>query len=168
MPEWHSIVRATMPDRIRSPLPPEKPRILIDTREQRPWVFSGEVETEVCSLPTADYSLAGFTDRVCVERKSLDDLVQSLTWERERFLNACQRMEAYTFRALIAECSLDDILAHRFRSKARPSSIVGSLVALGVDHGLPTIFAGSPEMAAQLCERLLTRIWRKAREASNA
>ena len=54
-------------------------KIVIDTREQAPFPFSGEqyrgTETAFGTLDTGDYSLAGLTDKVAVERKSLPDLV---------------------------------------------------------------------------------------------
>ena len=63
-------------------------KIIIDTREQRPFAFlgqNGDIETERGTLSLGDYSLAGLTDRVAVERKSLADLVTGLGKERERF-----------------------------------------------------------------------------------
>lgn len=47
-----------------------------DNREQNPYTFrSWDVEIRQDALPAGDYSLAGFEDRVAVERKNLDDLV---------------------------------------------------------------------------------------------
>ncbi|HEY1192336.1 MAG TPA: hypothetical protein VGE74_32230, partial [Gemmata sp.] len=60
--------------------------ILIDTREQQPYTFAGfradkrdgggplVVDTETVGLSSGDYSLAGYADRIAVERKSLNDL----------------------------------------------------------------------------------------------
>ena len=64
-------------------------KILIDTREQAPFAFTHEryagTTIEAGTLDTGDYSLAGLTDLVAVERKSLPDLVACLGRERERF-----------------------------------------------------------------------------------
>lgn len=64
-------------------------RVLIDSREQRPFPFHGPryggVEVETAALTIGDYSLAGLADKVAVERKELPDLVQCLGRERERF-----------------------------------------------------------------------------------
>lgn len=53
-------------------------RIVEDNRKQAPFTFSGlryeDVTVEVGTLAVVDYSLAGLTDKVVVERKSLPDL----------------------------------------------------------------------------------------------
>jgi DNA excision repair protein ERCC-4 len=54
-------------------------KILIDTREQAPFIFMDyEVEPVLATLPVGDYSLPGFEDRVSIERKSLNDLIGCL------------------------------------------------------------------------------------------
>jgi ERCC4-type nuclease len=61
-------------------------RILIDTREQAPLDFSRwpGVTVEVGTLNAGDYSLRGLEDRFALERKSISDLVGSVTTGRER------------------------------------------------------------------------------------
>lgn len=143
-----------------------RPRILIDSREQRPLRFSDHVDIEVATLPTGDYSLAGFTDRVAIERKSLPDLVACVGPERERFMDCCRRLRDYDLCAVVVEAALDDVLAHVYRSRTHPQSVVGTTVAIQVDYGVPTIWAGDARNAANIVERLLTRMWRKAQEAA--
>lgn len=64
-------------------------RLIIDSREQAPYDFATyDVDTEPGTLHTGDYSLAGFEDRVAIERKSLDDLIACLCVGRERFERA--------------------------------------------------------------------------------
>lgn len=57
-------------------------KILIDTREQAPYSFQGkyyqDVKIEHGTLQSGDYSLAGLTDKIAVERKELPDLIQCL------------------------------------------------------------------------------------------
>lgn len=73
-------------------------KIIIDSREQAPFTFQHEkyagTVAEPGTLDTGDYSLAGLTDRVAVERKSLPDLVACLGRERERFERELQRAAA--------------------------------------------------------------------------
>jgi len=80
--------------------------ILQDTREQCPWRFSNDCTVQVVTLTEGDYSMAGFSDRVRVERKSLADLVGSITVGREKFLDECRRLTAFEFRFLVVESSL--------------------------------------------------------------
>jgi len=136
-------------------------RILVDTREQTPWRFSEAVTVERVTLPTGDYSLAGFTDRVAIERKSLADLVMCVGPERERFLDEMRRLRAYDVRAVVVEASVDDVLAHAYRSNTAPQSVIGTTVAIWADYGVPTVWAGDARNAANLVERLFCRILQK-------
>lgn len=83
--------------------------ILMDSREQRPFAFSGPryegVAVETGTLAVGDYSLAGLTDRVAVERKELSDLVQCLGRERERFERELQRGAALDAFAVVVEAA---------------------------------------------------------------
>ena len=136
--------------------------ILADQREKILWQFSPNVALQRAFLETADYTAAGLTDRVCIERKSKEDFVSSCTHGRERLDDECRRMGAYDlFRAIILEGSIEEIRAHAYRSKAHPNSIIGSAVAFHVDYGVPVIWAGNAACAANMCERILTRLWKK-------
>jgi ERCC4-type nuclease len=121
---------------------------------------------QVATLPTGDYSLAGFTDRVAIERKSLPDLVACVGPERERFMDCCRRLRDYELRAVVVEASFDDVIAQAYRSRTHPQSVIGTTIAIHVDYGVPTVWAGDARNAANIVERLLTRIWRKAQEAA--
>lgn len=137
-----------------------KPCIIVDTREQTPFLFSENVETQRAGLHCGDYSVVGLTAAVAIERKSLDDLVGSVTAGRERFMACCARGAKLDFFCIVVEAALSDVIAGRYVSKTRPQSVVGSMLAIHVDYGIPTIWAGSRSNAANLTERLLTRLWR--------
>jgi len=139
-----------------------KPCIIIDTREQAPFLFSENVDTQRATLDAGDYSVAGLTATVAIERKSLDDLVGSITAGRERFMECCSRLGRLDFGCIIVEAALSDVIAGAYVSKTRPQSVVGSMLAIHVDYGIPTIWAGGRSAAANLTERLLTRLWRNA------
>lgn len=142
-----------------------KPCIIVDTREQTPFLFSENVDTQRATLDAGDYSVVGLTATVAIERKSLDDLVGSITAGRERFMACCARGAKRDFFCIVVEAALSDVIAGRYVSKTRPQSVVGSMLAIHVDFGIPTIWAGSRSNAANLTERLLTRLWRNARAA---
>ena len=139
-----------------------KPCIIIDTREPEhtAWNFSENVDTQRATLDAGDYSVAGLTASVSIERKSLDDLVGSITAGRERFMACCSRLAKLDFACIVVEAALSDVIAGRYVSKTKPQSVVGSMLAIHVDFGIPTIWAGSRSNAANITERLLTRLWR--------
>ncbi len=59
---------------------PESMAILIDTRERYPYRFAGrQVETERAALPAGDYGVAGEELIATVERKTLENLVASVS-----------------------------------------------------------------------------------------
>ncbi len=145
-----------------------RPTLLIDTREQRPLMFSADVDIQRATLPTGDYSIAGCTDRAAIERKSLPDLVACVAGERERFLDCCRRLRGYELRAVVVEASLLDVEAHAYRGMVRPQSVIGTVLAIHADYGVPTIWAGNAQLAARIVERLLVRTWRRGLEPAGA
>jgi ERCC4-type nuclease len=139
----------------------KRPLILQDDREKSPWVFGPEVDVQVAHLATADYSVGGFAEHVCVERKSKQDLVLSVaSGERERFFDSCRRMMDYKYRVIVVECYPDDIWGQTYRSQASPLSVMASTWAILTDYQVPTVFAGNAKEAARQVQWMLCR-WHK-------
>ena len=128
------------------------PTILIDTREQSPLVFT-HCPADVATLATGDYSIQGFEDEFTIERKSLDDLAGSCTHDRERFERELVRLRGYPFRRLLVVGTVEDVEAHRYRSRAEPKAILASVTAFEIRYGLPVAFCPTPGAAALQVER---------------
>jgi ERCC4-type nuclease len=139
--------------------------VLIDTREKRPWSFSTAVDVETgVTLPTSDYSLAGATDLVALERKSLADLVMSsCSKERERFWDCMRRLSKYKYKALIVEAHAGSVWKRDYRSQATPQSVMATTLALQCDLGIGVIWAGDAGKAAWSAEWMLARIHKRLR-----
>lgn len=151
-----------------------KPTVLVDTREQTPldlarfdnWVAGCRTET----LETGDYSIEGMQDLVCLERKSLVDLVGTLMHHRERFFRQLERMQAFPYRAILVEASYEDIKSpYRFMDEvtAHPNGVSGSLDALEVRYGIPVIYTSrnralAEEKAASWLSKTFTYWWLEA------
>ena len=129
-----------------------QPIVIVDSREQTPLPFA-HFPTERATLATGDYSVKGFEREFCVERKTVEDLVQSLTHERDRFSRELQRMRAFDFRRLLIVGTLSDIEAHRYRSQANPKSVIASVTAFEIRYQLPVCYCPTPEAAAVQIER---------------
>ena len=84
-------------------------KILVDSREQAPWRFPDDIETARATLATGDYSVAGLESHVCIERKSLSDLVACLGVERDRFKRELARMRAFALAVVVVEGSLQQL-----------------------------------------------------------
>lgn len=122
-------------------------KIIVDTREQTPFTFTGKrykgVEIERGTLLTGDYSLAGLTDRVAIERKELGDLVQCLGRERARFERELQRGSGLDFFAVVIEGTWHDLAHGEYRSQLNPHAACQSIAAFTARYRIQFMFAGS-------------------------
>jgi len=143
--------------------------IIIDTREKKPWFFSG-VETTRAKLDTGDYSLAGLEDKLCIERKqNVSELAENVC--QARFEKELKRMEEIPHSFLILEFSIDDIMAYpqgsnvpkRMWSKLKTKGpfIMRRISELCIEHDVNVIFAGDVDNAAMFSMKLMKRITEK-------
>ena len=136
--------------------------IVVDTREQQPYAFDpARVATVRRALPAGDYSLDGYEASVAAERKSLEDYVASVVSARTRFARELRALAEYDLACVVVEATLDDVLAHRYRSGAHPSAVLGATLSIIVDHGVPVFFCGDRQLACRFVEGLLCRYHRK-------
>lgn len=91
----------------------EKITIIFDSREQQSLDFTEfrGIDTIRQGLKTGDYSLQGYEDSICFERKSVQDLVGTLIGGHERFLREMDRMKTFQEKYILVEHS-PDILYH--------------------------------------------------------
>lgn len=148
--------------------PPPPITIVIDTREQAPLDFSAfpHVTTIRDTLPLGDYGVPGFSGRdadrethrppekweFVIERKSLEDLIGSMTAGRDRFTKELLRMTQYDFHALVIEATFADFIAGHYRSAATPKSMHETLNSLQVRTGIQVVWAGTRAGAAAAVE----------------
>jgi ERCC4-type nuclease len=138
--------------------------ILQDTREQTPWKFGVGVTVERVTLAAGDYSVKGHSDRVAIERKSIDDLAQTISWGRNRFEEELKLLMQYEYRAILVEANLADVLEHRYESFTHPSAVVGSSVAFWHDANCPTLWLGNARNCAMYAERMFRRMVEKCQQ----
>jgi ERCC4-type nuclease len=145
-----------------APIDGDRIPILVDTREQEPYSFdSARVAVIRRALPAGDYSLPGYEASIAVERKSIEDYVASVIKARQRFNRELRMLSEYDLGCVVVEGSLSDILAHRYRSGAHPSAVLGATLSIIVDHRVPVFFCGDRQMACQFVEGILCRYHRK-------
>lgn len=144
--------------------------IVRDSREQLPLSFTKwpEVSVEVGTLPTGDYALKGLETKAACERKSLDDLVGSLSQGRERFEAELARARGYDLFCIVCEGTMQDVAQHRYRSRMLPHSVLQSLCAYHVRFKVPTIWAGSHDGAAYMVRSILEKYLAEARKGLEA
>lgn len=131
-----------------------EPVAVVDRREQNPWTFAN-LPSEPGTLSTGDYSIKNLTHLVCIERKSLDDLLVCVGIHRDRFRRELARLRGFRFRCLVIEADHAQLEAGEWRSKIRPACVLGSLAAWQAQYSLPVILCGSHEAAGRFAEKYL-------------
>ena len=71
--------------------------LITDTREQLSLDFSKFKNVDVIrkKLDTGDYSVSGYEDSLCIERKAINDVVSTLISNHQRFLREMERTKTY-------------------------------------------------------------------------
>lgn len=138
--------------------------LLIDTREQQPldlaYACKHAFAVERIGLATGDYSVKGLEhDGVVVERKSLDDLVQCVGRERERFEAELRRMQGFRARLVLVEAPYVAIEQGNWRSRVSSAAVVGSIMRWQ-QWGVSFHFAATRQDAARYAANYL---WLAAR-----
>ena len=134
-----------------------KPFVLVDTREKEPlalhvnhpnWIRGERRET----LKTGDYTVEGMESLLCLERKSLADLVACTVTYRQRFLASCARLARFKWKAILVEATLEDIKggfgAFAIPSEVHPNAVCGTLDAIEAKFGIPVIYTSTSQNLA--------------------
>lgn len=114
--------------------------VVVDNNENLPYSFLG-LRTDASSrrrlltirvvrrsLETGDYTIEGLEKFVAIERKSLNDLYQTLGHGRDRFERELQRMQRMSYAAVVVESSWTEIL-NKPPSRLLPKSVFRSVLA---------------------------------------
>lgn len=159
--QWSAVARLAPPPpipvlaerggtQLRTPLP----TAIVDTREQNPLSlerFQGWFEkVEHRALPVGDYSVLGMEESCAVERKDLNDLVQSFTINRSVFVERLRRLSQLPHSLLVITASLREIKSEYPYSPASPNRIIQSLIAVLAGLRLPFICADTHELGEEI------------------
>jgi ERCC4-type nuclease len=139
-----------------------------DSREQFGYQALFQTPTVVGGLVYGDYSVAGLESLIAIERKSLPDLLGSLTQGRDRFETELKRARSMHRFFLLVECYAEDILnADGFEwSRVSPRSVWGSLMTWTTRYH-PILFGGTRETSARICEAILVAYARDIFKGTN-
>lgn len=125
------------------------PVLVTDTREKRPLRFT-HLPSVSETLQTGDYSIKGFESDFSVERKSIPDLLNSLTRERERFTKELHRLTGINSRGfgrLLIVGTKKELMCELSRRMVTQGAVIGSLCSIDAD-GVPVVWSPTPESAA--------------------
>jgi len=152
--------------------------IIIDTREQAPWAWDpNQAEVRVRGLAAGDYALAQdcyelddkravLGVRFAIERKSLDDLLGTISAGWDRFGRELERMAQFPARVVIVEGTFDACCFTTSEGGLRgpghnhprlSPQFVASRIAELTLAGVSVLFAGDEGLAAGLAYRIFSR-----------
>ena len=133
--------------------------VIQDTREQYPWDFSffGYTQAHKC-LKTGDYTLAGFEDKLSIERKkSTGELALNIGSKSKAFYAELERMRKFEYRYLILEFSEEALkefpnnsgIPKKAQAKLRISAnyLMSCVEKIRSQYDVEVIFAGSRDNA---------------------
>jgi ERCC4-type nuclease len=127
--------------------------LLVDSREQDPFDFEpyGRWFSAIKKAPLklGDYAIEGMEDRCVVERKSLSDLVKSLTQDRAVFVRRLRLMAEYPDRLLVVDAPMSKVRARYEHSAVNPNQITQSLHAIMTGLRIQTFFAETHDQGSE-------------------
>lgn len=141
------------------------PRLIVDTREQRPLEFR-HLEAVRGTLQSGDYSLAGLEEEFAVERKSVTDLVGSLTRDRDRFTRELHRLRGFRWKYLLIVGTEMELARLAAQGRANPVQVKNSVLAFSTRYGLQTVWVDNPDAAAHVVESWAFMAYREAMRQS--
>ena len=128
---------------------PEGMILVVDTREQKP-LFTEPHDGLVvvaASLSHGDYSLQGFEDRFCIERKQVSDFYSYIGKERNRTSKKMEQfreiVSAGGFVGLVVEAAEADLLSGFIMSRVSPETARQALVSFEVRFGIHVYYSRS-------------------------
>ena len=134
-------------------------RILIDSREKKPWHFAGH-QHFVATLQTGDYSLDGHaTNGICIERKQdVAEIAGNLSDPEKlrRFSAEFLRMSTFRWRAVIICQPREAFIDASHRSKIPSGKLLARLDQLSMDHHVSFYWCDGHKAGGAIALHLLT------------
>lgn len=159
--------------------------IVVDTREQTPWFKKTPKGTVVVrgTLRYGDYTIKGFEDVFCIERKNPDDFISSVTSDHRRFADRLYEMAEMERAIVIVETTMDLILARCQPGKPKrklvkirgggirpvvnkdvrdvhPNSVMGAIESMLGKYGVSILFCSSPKDAELRAVNIMRKYYR--------
>ena len=115
-------------------------RIVVDTREQRPYKFSHS--TRAC-LSVGDYSVEGYEKYIALERKSHSDLMSCLGRNKQHLESQLKKLSKIKHRIVLLDTSPEAILLGSFYSQIPGEIALQKILAYGSRFHIDILFAGT-------------------------
>ena len=144
------------------------PLILVDTREQKPFLFRKSKNcagTLKSTMQAGDYCIDGHPDLIVIERKqSMDELARNLGKHRARFIKELKIMSEFKYKFVIVE-DLWLSITDPGHSTVHYNSLLGSILSFNLRYGVQFIFAGNRRWAQRITRGLLIKAYEEIHQA---
>ena len=132
----------------------------VELKFQKAWLA---IRTEVRTLKSGDYSLAGYEHRVAVERKSPSDCFSTIGQGRDRFERELARLNGMQFAAVVVESEWSEIFADPpEHSQLSPKTVYRSVLAWQQRFkNVHWLMVPGREVAEVTTFRVLERFWKE-------
>ncbi len=142
--------------------------IVVDTREQKPWVFSNNAKANH-KLDTGDYSIQGLETLLAIERKrNVAEVANNIT--EKRFVDVVERLSKMKYAFILLEFDMEDVVRYpigsdipkRLWNKIRisPAFIIKHLTDLQIDHNIKILFCGNSKNAEQIALSIMRKVFK--------
>ena len=134
--------------------------VVVDTREQNPWELRHYTKANK-KLETGDYSIEGYEDVLCIERKySISEFANNMG--EKRFTNVLERMSKYKHSYIIMVLSfpIGTDIPKRVWDKLRisPAYIIKYLTDIQMKYKVHILFCGSALGAEKMALSIMRRV----------
>lgn len=150
-------------------IPSGFPGLIIDTREQKP-LFRRPAKNLIITTGTVtdgDYTIEGYQDSFCIERKMLSDFNSYVGSEREKTQRKLNRFRDMEFVALVIEADLDDICKpYAYAKRMLPEHYWGFLTAINVRYGVHWFVHNKRKLIERVILDWAVKYWKMRQEVS--
>jgi hypothetical protein len=149
-------------------------KVIKDTREKDGWIFEPSdlnkcTGMEIGTLKTGDYTLRGYENLLCIERKaSVSEIATNLGKKKKTFEREMERMMDFRLSFIILEFDLKDVLMfpegtnipQRARSKIKITSkyLLRTLTEFQFKYNSKILFCGNKENAQAMAVSIFKRV----------
>lgn len=143
--------------------------VVIDTREQTPWEFSHHTVANK-KLDTGDYSMEGYENILCIERKNgVAELAGNIS--EKRFQDVINRMTNYKHSYILVEGDYKELMNYPIGSdvpmrlwkkiKITPQYILKFISELQIYYNIHVVFCGNADWAQKTALSIMKRVHQK-------
>lgn len=140
--------------------------IIVDTREQQPWLFEDYAIANK-KLDTGDYSIEGLQEIFAIERKkSINEIANNIV--EPRFKDVIARLSQLKYSFILLEFGMTEVLNYPIGSnlpkkmwdkiKITPAFIMKNILDWQLKHNIKVIFCNNASNAEKVAEYIIKKI----------